>query len=206
MKGISSVVSLLLAILIAASTLLFDNAGKINQYLNVPTSMAIEREGGGAQNTTYYAADVLNTFGADISSKANALKVEMAAAAESVRQAEEGTVVLWNENNFLPLEADGSNKVTAFGNGSYNSRYNKSKSQSTVDAIPMVTFNDAMTQTYGAGNVNLTLAENVYKSMSATSNSAAEEAPIADVRSHESSWQNTGSTAVVVLTRWGTED
>lgn len=70
----------------------------------------------------------------------------------------------------------------------------------------MVTFNDAMAQTYGAENVNLILAENVYKNMSATSNSAVEEAPIADVRSYESSWQNTGSTAVVVLTRWGTED
>lgn len=90
LKGISSVVSLLLAILIATSALLFDNAGKINHDLNVSTSMAIEREGSETQNTT--------------------------------------------------------------------------------------------------------------------SNSSVEEADVASVTAQESSWRSTGSTAVVVLTRWGTED
>lgn len=206
LKGLSSLLSLLLAVLVTASTLLFDNAGKINQYLNVTTSVLVESEDADEDaDTTYYAADVLATYG-DTSSTASALKVEMAAAAESVTQAEEGTVVLTNNNDILPLEADGTTKITVFGNGSYNSRYNKSKSESTVEAIPMVTFNDALISVYGEENVNITLAENVYSSMSTTDNTTVYEADISEVKQYESTWASTGSVAMVVLTRWGTED
>lgn len=204
LKGMAGTTGLVLANEMAASTLLFQNQGMINQALNVTTSRVVQTDGD-TTDTTYYGADVLKQYGEDISSKANALKVEMAAAAESVAQAEEGTVVLINQNGFLPLAAD-STKVTVFGNGSTNSRYNKSKSTSTVDAIPMVTFNDAMTQTFGASNVNLTLSSNVYSKLSTTDSSNVYEAPISDVKAQESSWKSTGSVAVVVLTRYGTED
>ncbi len=204
LKGMAGTTGLVLANEMAASTLLFQNQGMINQALNVTTSRVVQTDGD-TTDTTYYGADVLKQYGEDISSKANALKVEMAAAAESVAQAEEGTVVLINQNGFLPLAAD-STKVTVFGNGSTNSRYNKSKSTSTVDAIPMVTFNDAMTQTFGASNVNLTLSSNVYSKLSTTDSSNVYEAPISDVKAQESSWKSTGSVAVVILTRYGTED
>ena len=162
LKGLASALSLLLAILVAASTLLFDNAGKINQYLNVSTSAVVESGDSAGQNTTYYAQEVFNTYGTDVTSKANALKVEMAAAAEAVAQAEEGTVVLRN-NGLLPLEPGGN--ITVFGNGSANPYYNKGKSESTVEAIPMVTFNDAMKAVYGSDHVDLTLADSVYSGM-----------------------------------------
>jgi len=196
------VLSLVLAILIAGSTLLFDNAGKINQYLNVSTSQVIET--GESEGNTLYYADALNVYGTDTSNKANALKVELAAAAESVRQAEEGTVVLSNDTGILPLEAGA--KVTVFGNGSTNSRYNKSKSQSTEEAIPMMTFNDSLVKVYGAENVDLTLADKVYGGMGTTSDTEVVEAAISDVKAQESSWSGTNSTAVVMLTRWGSED
>lgn len=203
LKGLASALSLLLAILVAASTLLFDNAGKINQYLNVSTSAVVESGDSAGQNTTYYAQEVFDTYGADVTSKANALKVEMAAAAEAVAQAEEGTVVLRN-NGLLPLEPGGN--ITVFGNASANPYYNKGKSESTVEAIPMVTFNDAMKAVYGSDHVDLTLADSVYSGMGQTSNSEVIEAPVSDVKQHESSWKNSNSTAVVVLARWGTED
>ena len=123
LKGMAGTTGLVLANEMAASTLLFQNQGMINQALNVTTSRVVQTDGD-TTDTTYYGADVLKQYGEDISSKANALKVEMAAAAESVAQAEEGTVVLINQNGFLPLAAD-STKVTVFGNGSTNSRYNK---------------------------------------------------------------------------------
>lgn len=204
LKGMAGTTGLVLANEVAASTLLFQNQGMINQALNVTTSRVVQTDGE-TGDTTYYGADVLRQYGEDISSKANALKVEMAAAAESVAQAEEGTVVLLNQNGILPLAA-GSTKVTVFGNGSTNSRYNKSKSKSTVDAIPMVTFNSALTAVFGAGNVDLTLSENVYSKLSTTDNKSVQEAPIADVKKYESSWKTTGSVAVVVFTRYGTED
>lgn len=204
LKGMAGTTGLVLANEMAASTLLFQNQGMINQALNVTTSRVVQTDGD-ATDTTYYGAAELKQYGEDISSKANALKVEMAAAAENVTQAEEGTVVLLNQNNILPLAPD-STKVTVFGNGSTNSRYNKSKSKSTVDAIPMVTFNDAMTETFGASNVNLTLSTSVYSKLSTTDARNVYEAPIADVKAQESSWKSTGSVAVVVFTRYGTED
>lgn len=204
LKGMAGTTGLVLANEMAASTLLFQNQGMINQALNVTTSRVVQTDGD-ATDTTYYGAAALKQYGEDISSKANALKVEMAAAAENVTQAEEGTVVLINQNNILPLAPD-STKVTVFGNGSTNSRYNKKKSTSTVDAIPMVTFNDAMTETFGAANVNLTLSTSVYSKLSTTDASTVYEAPIADVQAQESSWKSTGSVAVVVFTRYGTED
>lgn len=204
LKGMAGTTGLVLANEMAASTLLFQNQGMINQALNVTTSRVVQTDGD-VTDTTYYGAAELKQFGEDISSKANALKVEMAAAAESVAQAEEGTVVLMNENSVLPL-TPGSTKVTVFGNGSANSRYNKSKSKSTVDAIPMVTFTSGLAAALGEGNVDLTLCDNVYSKLSTTDSSTVYEAPIDDVKKYESSWKSTGSVAVVMFTRYGTED
>lgn len=203
LKGMAGTTGLVLANEMAASTLLFQNQGMINQALNVTTSRVVQTDGE-AGNTTYYGAEVFKQYGEDVTSKANALKVEMAAAAESVTQAEEGTVVLIN-NGILPMAPD-STKITVFGNGSTNSRYNKSKSKSTVDAIPMMTFNLAMSSVFGEANVDTSLSTNVYSKLSTTTYSEVFEAPIADVKAQESNWKSTGSVAVVVLTRYGSED
>ena len=97
--------------------------------------------------------------------------------------------------------------MTIFGNGSYNSRYNKKKETSTVDAIPMMTFNAAMQKVFGEENVNLTLAENVYSGLTQTTNTEVIEAPISDVTAWESTWMDDyNDAAIVVLTRWGSED
>ena len=199
-RGLAATMAFLLLVTVAASTVMFENAGMINQALNVTTSQVIET-GETTGDTTYYT----NEYGTDIANKQTALMVEMAAAAENVTQAEEGNVLLKNDNNALPL-GEGA-RVTIFGNGSYNSRYNKKKETSTVDAIPMMTFNAAMQKVFGEENVNITLAENVYSGLTQTTNTEVIEAPIADVTAWESTWMDDyNDAAIVVLTRWGSED
>ena len=199
-RGLAATMAFLLLVTVAASTVMFENAGMINQALNVTTSQVIET-GETTGSTIYYT----NEYGTDIANKQTALMVEMAAAAENVTQAEEGNVLLKNDNNALPL-GEGA-RVTIFGNGSYNSRYNKKKETSTVDAIPMMTFNAAMQKVFGEENVNITLAENVYSGLTQTTNTEVIEAPISDVTAWESTWMDDyNDAAIVVLTRWGSED
>lgn len=200
-RGIAAVLALVLVITVAGSTIMFENAGMINQALNITTSMLVNQETDADVNTTYYN----NEYGTDVENKQTAMMVEMAAAAENVAQAEEGTVLLKNDNEALPL-AEGS-RVTVFGNGSLHSKYNKKKDASTVDAIPTMTFNAAMEKVYGEENVNLTLAERVYADLGTTSSTEVVEAAISDVKTCESSWKSDyNDAAVVVLTRWGSED
>lgn len=200
-RGLAAIMAFFMFASVSASVVMFNNAGMINQALNLTTSMVVNGGNVSDTNTTYYA----NEYGDDVTNKQTALMVEMAAAAENVSQAEEGTVLLKNDNNALPLAAD--SRITVFGNGSYNSRYNKKKESSTVDAIPMMTFNSSMQKVLGEDNVNLTLAENIYVNLSQTTNTEIIEAPLSDILPYESSWQNDyHDAAVVVLTRWGSED
>ena len=200
-RGLAAVMAFLLLVTVAGSTIMFENSGMINQALNISTSMLVNTGEETAANTLVYP----NEYGTDIANKQTALMVEMAAAAENVTQAEEGAVLLTNSGGALPLSE--TDRVTVFGNGSYNSKYNKKKDTSTVDAIPTMTFNAAMQKVFGEDNVNLTLAENVYKDLSATTNKEVMEAPLSDITPYEASWKNDyNDAAVVVLTRWGSED
>ena len=88
-RGLAATMAFLLLVTVAASTVMFENAGMINQALNVTTSQVIET-GETTGSTIYYT----NEYGTDIANKQTALMVEMAAAAENVTQAEEGNVLL----------------------------------------------------------------------------------------------------------------
>lgn len=199
-RGLAAVMAFLLLVTVAASTLMFENAGMVNQALNLTTSKLVDD---GAENAI--AAIVYpNEYGTDITNKQTTLMLEMDVAAQNVTQAEEGSVLLTN-NGALPL--DEGSRVTIFGNGSYNSKYNKKKSESTIDAIPTMTFNAAMQKVFGEENVNITLAENVYSKLSGTTNTTVVEAPIVDVQAYANTWASDyNDAAVVVLTRWGSED
>jgi len=201
--GLTSVSSLLLSVMVCGSTLILENAGVFNQAFNAKTSEIINVESDGTENTLYYA-DALTRYGEDTTSYANALKLEMDVAAENVKQAEEGTVLLKNDNNYLPLKASTSPKITVFGNGAYNSRFNKSKSDSSMDAVKAYTFIDALDEVYGSANV--ATLDSVYSTLGTTSNSEVIEAEVSEVKKQESVWASTNSTAVVMLTRYGTED
>ena len=178
---------------------MFTYSGAINKALNINTSKIVETDDASAVNTAYYD----NEFGTDYTNKQAALKVEMEVAAENVAQAEEGTVLLRNENAALPL-ADTS-RVTIFGNGAAHSTMGKSTT-SSVASIPTMTFGAAMQKVFGADNVNTTLLDNAYASLGATTATEVVEAPISDVEKYASSWSGDyNDAAIAVFTRLGGE-
>jgi len=184
---------------VSASTLMFTYSGAINKALNINTSKIVETDDASAVNTAYYDSE----FGTDYTNKQAALKVEMEVAAENVTQAEEGTVLLRNENAALPL--DSASRVTIFGNGAAHSAMGGSTT-SSVASIPTMTFGAAMQKVFGADNINTTLLDNAYASLGTTSAAEVVEAPIADVQKYASSWASDyNDAAIAVFTRLGGE-
>ena len=115
LRGMAAIMAFLLFVTVSASNLMFSYAGVINSEFNVNTSVTVETDSSSADNLFYYDT----RYGTDITNKQAALQVEMDAATENIRQAEEGSVLLRNENHALPLEV--GSRITVFGNGSYNS-------------------------------------------------------------------------------------
>lgn len=205
LRGLAATTSSLLAITVTASTLMFNNSGMINQMLNLTTSKMVQADDTTADIDTQYYSQVYDLYGDDIYNKSMALKLEMDVASENVDQAEEGSVLLRNENSVLPLSDDA--RVTIFGNGSQNARLHKRLTESYVDTIETMTFPNAMKDTFGDDNVNTVLDEEVYISLGQTTNSEVVEADISSVTAYESTWTNDyNDAAVVVITRWGEED
>lgn len=194
-RGIAGLSAFLLMVTVTGTNLLFTYSGVINNALNVQTTRIITTEDSEPQ--VLYD----NPYGTDTSNKQSALKVETAVASENIAQAEEGTVLLRNENGALPL-AEGT-RITVFGNGAFHSE--GTASATAFEAIPAVSFTDSLKTALGAENVNLELAS-VYASLGTTSSNAVEEAAIADVKAKESSWAGDyNDAAIVMLSRVGSE-
>ena len=200
-RGVASVMAVTMFTSVSASVLMFDNAGVINQALNLSTSKIVELGDGEATNTVYYD----NPYGTDTSDRQATMNMELAVAAENISQAEEGAVLLKNENAALPIAA--GQRITIFGNGSYNSVDSASNAvnSTSFDAIPAVGLVDSLQTALGADNVNTALSS-VYVPMSLTTNQEVSEAPIDQIKAQESSWQSDyNDVAVVTFTRAGSE-
>lgn len=198
-KGLSAIFCLLLALVIGASTLMFQNKGIINRALNVQTTKVEKSEEDEDVDTEYYKNEYGTT---DLTNYATALEVERAVEKENIAQAEEGNVLLKNDNSALPLKK--TDRITLFGNGAYNSRYNKSTTTTSMSELDFVTFPMALEEVFG-NNVNLLTS--VYDGLGTTSYSSIVEAPVSSVTAQSTSWKNDyNDVAVVVLTRWGGED
>lgn len=198
LRGMAAIMAFLLFVTVSASNLMFSYAGVINSEFNVNTSVTVETDSSSADNLFYYDT----RYGTDITNKQAVLQVEMDAATENIRQAEEGSVLLRNENHALPLEV--GSRITVFGNGSYNSV--GTSSSTAFEAIPSVSLNSALQNAYGADNVNLILSENVYSGLGSTSNTEVVEALIGDVTAYEDTWQTDfNDAAIVMFSRIGSE-
>lgn len=194
-RGIAGLSAFLLMITVTGTNLLFTYAGVINNALNVQTSKIVQT--GESEPQIIYD----NPYGTDITNKQSALKVETAVASENIAQAEEGCVLLKNENQALPLLPE--SKITVFGNGSFHTQ--GTTNTTAFEAIPAVTYTDSLKMALGEENVNLEL-ESVYASLSATNNTDVSEAAISDVKAKESSWKGDyNDAAVVMLSRVGSE-
>lgn len=198
-RGTAAVMAFLTLTTVSASNLMFTYSGAINKALNISTSQIVETDDASAIDTAYYDSE----FGTDYTNKQAALKVEMEVAAENVTQAQEGTVLLRNENAALPLDA--SSRVTIFGNGAAHSAMGGSTT-SSVASIPTMTFGAAMQKVFGDDNINTTLIDNAYASLGTTTSTEVVEAPIADVTKYEDTWSSDyNDAAIAVFTRLGGE-
>lgn len=195
-RGTAAATAFLMLITVSASTLMFKNAGVINEHLNVRTSKTIQLDDMDAMNTDYYTSE----FGTDYTNKQQALRLEMAVAIENRTQAEEGTVLLKNSNDALPLKENTG--VTIFGNSSKTGHFS-----STVDTIETITFASAMQKVMGEENVNTSLIDNVYAELGVTSSSEVVEASVADIQKYKDTWESKNNdAALVVFSRDGGED
>lgn len=194
-RGIAGLSAFLLMVTVTGTNLLFTYSGVINNALNVQTSRIVQT--GESEPQTIYD----NPYGTDITNKQSALKVETAVASENIAQAEEGCVLLKNDDQALPLSVE--SRITVFGNGSFHTQ--GTSNTTAFEAIPPVTYTDSLKTAFGEGNVNLEL-ESVYASLGSTSNTDISEAAISDVKAKENSWKSDyNDAAVVMLSRTGSE-
>ncbi len=198
-RGIAAVMVFLLFISVAASTLMFSFPGVINSILNINTSKIITLDEGADVNTVYYD----NPYGTDYANKQATLMLELAVASENVRQAEEGMVLLKNENAALPLAED--SRITLFGNSSFHTYLSLSNS-STVEAVPTTTLSLALQKVFGEGSVNTVLGEQLYNSIGVAGPNQVVEPQVSQVIAHEETWQSDyNDVAIVTFTRIGQE-
>ena len=198
LRGLAAVTALGTMLCTTATTLTFTYSGIINSYLNINTTKIIQPDN--ANGVVEAAYD--NEYGTDSSNNQMAMLLELDVASENITQAEEGTVLLTNHNNVLPLSKDAG--VTLFGNGAFHSVGTSSKSP--FDAIVPATLTSALQEALGTDQVNAVLGEQVYAELGTTSGTTIVEGDIASVKANESSWQNScNDAAIVVLSRAGGE-
>ena len=197
-RGIAATTALVTLLCTTATTLTFTYSGIINSYLNISTSKVIQTGDDAGVVTAAYD----NKYGTDSSNNQAAMLLELDVASENIAQAEEGTVLLTNKDQTLPL-AEGS-EVTLFGNGSWNSV--GASTTTPFEVIKTATLASALQDALGEDHVNTTLGEKVYSSLGTTSGTKIVEAPVKDVKAYESSWQNNcNDAAIVVFSRAGGE-
>lgn len=105
--GLSSVCSCFLVLSTVGLNCMNGYAGTINQALGIQTSKVVN-EGDSSVNTTYYESEY-GELNAD-----HLQKLIEDTYAQAVQEEEEGAVLLKNENQTLPLDAEGT-RVTLFG-------------------------------------------------------------------------------------------
>ena len=163
------------------SVLAFNNTGNINAFLGIVA--------GGREATVYKSA-----YG-DL----NEENLEKLIADEDefvTREVEEGSVLLFNEGKTLPLQTS-ERKITLFGYGSVNFSYRSTCGGPFQSPTRFISIHDAFT------NAGFSVNETVYGLYSAT----MEAEPSVDMytSSVQSTFNNYGDVAVVILTRHGGE-
>lgn len=105
---LSSAFCALFAIGIVGTTCALENAGHINAFLGTSETVIVPSEEDADADTEYYKSDYGEL------SAANLEKLRKDALEQVVNEMREGTVLLWNKENALPLESE-ERSVTTFG-------------------------------------------------------------------------------------------
>ena len=194
-RGLSALMAFIMFISCTVTNLTFQYDSIINNALGISTTSKTESDEEDTETAIYYA----NDYGYD----ENALvEVYNDAAGVNVELAEEGIVLLKNEDDALPLATD-STRLTIFGNASVNSSLYSTSSPTYMSYVDFVS---AMQDEFGSDNVNTTLVDNVYTGMTSSSTSEVSEAEISAVTEYEDTWTSDyNDVAVVVFGRTASE-
>lgn len=196
-RGLAGVFAFLLPLSATATNLTFQYSGIINTRMGIDTTETVS--GDSSDGTIYYA----NDYGYDES----ALPEVYADTKEvNIEIAEEGTVLLKNEDSALPL-SDGA-RMTIFGYEAVNTTI---WSDSSPDYMEATSFLDAMKAEFGEDNINTEVCDNAYatgESEGFQQNQAgsAGEVDLDEITAYEDSWQSDyNDAAILVLARKGSE-
>ena len=113
-RGLGAVSACLLTVVSIGTPVAEAYEGRLNTVLGIETTKTVSDEGLDV-DTDYYKSD----YGTDIYDGDKLQQLEDDAAAQAVAEQEEGSVLLKNDNNALPLAAGSS--ITLFGQNSIES-------------------------------------------------------------------------------------
>lgn len=173
-RGLTASSSFLFFTVVGLTVGMFANEGHINNFLNIQTSIRVPKEDGSVEElpiryASEFAKDI-NKFTPEEEAKKNA-----AADAFIETEAEEGAVLLKNDNNALPLSASEIKKVSLFGRATVDPMF---KSQSgggeggmgtTVNYLQALTergfsYNQILIDAYNADTSGKTTYEHIGES------------------------------------------
>lgn len=218
-RGLTAIFLVLLIIVNMAAPVAYSYEGRINTVLGINTTK-ITSDDTENEDTLYYKSD----YGDDIYNLEKLQELEDDCVETAVNEQEEGSVLLKNDENALPL-AEGSS-ITLFGQNSIShvqteketSGFGGSSAVSgpfysyhglTNSMQTLVTYEAAMKEAY---NVNETMVtayrDSEYERVKDVDDPKIGEAPIEFYTSElKESWQNDyNDAAVIMLTRQGSED
>ncbi len=156
--GLVAVSGSLLAFLLVLTKTAYNNAGTINSYLNVETTKITTKDTAADDDPTdYYKSDYGDVNNFTLEDYQKLLSDEFI---HSVREQEEGSVLLKNQNNTLPL-TQSQPKVTLFGHASVDPFYKANSGGTWKSNSPMLlSYEDALTN---AGFILNEKMQNAYK-------------------------------------------
>lgn len=219
-RGFAAIFAFLLIVVNLGTPVAYSYSGRINNALGISTSKTVSSSSE-EEDTTYYKSD----YGDDIYDTDKLQELEDDATNVAIKEQEEGSVLLKNDNNALPLSKGSS--ITLFGQNSISHPESGSITEvafgvssplsgpfysyhSTSNSTQsLVTYVDAMREVYNVNESMVTAYENSdYSRLKDAENPEIGEAPANFYTSDlKNSWQNEyNDAAVVMLTRQASED
>lgn len=208
-RGVGASFTSLFALMLVLTGTAYDNAGAINSFLNLRTSI-VQQKSGGQANTQYYPSaygDVNNFTAADYQ------KLVADEYAQAIQEETEGAVLLKNKNQCLPLAAS-ERKVTLFGHASVDPYYKANSGGSWSGTSPMLltyeqamkdagfTLNDTLLKAYKASGA---LRGGNPDQFGSTTFNLCEEPPSFYSADKKATFSEYGDAAIVMLARTGGE-
>lgn len=202
-RGLAGLFCAVMVLTIFATIVLMSNSATINQQFGIATSKTVESDTGGGENidSEYYKS----TFGE--LNTANLKKLEEAAYEQTVREAEEGAVLLKNDQNALPLKSD-ERRVTLFGQAAFKPLYKTAAASTRVltqNPELIVDLNTALTDKEFLVNQELFnaygTASQVESGQIRQGYSHNTEQPLSFYQSQSGTWENYKQAAIVVIKR-----